>query len=71
MNKKPPAVEDPDNNYILKKSGGSCLLEDIEGFTFGSNQSRFEILKKQINSFPVEAFTSGKVPFLIWQCISF
>ena len=52
------------------KSNATSRFEDITGFMYGPQSSRFDVLKKQINSMSWDKFAGGDAPFYAWQCIS-
>ena len=68
--------------YQLKKSDSSCLLSDIQGFTFGGVSSRFWLMRKHFNqinfisqkkvdkNLDLEEQYDKAFEFFPWQCIS-
>ena len=52
------------------KSSASCSMKDITGIMYGGISSRFWMLRKHMNSLPVDDLKWGKVPFYAWECIT-
>jgi hypothetical protein len=50
------------------RSSASCDLDEIDGIIFGGTNSRFWMLRKHINSIPIEQLK--KIPFYCWNCIT-
>jgi hypothetical protein len=59
-----------EETYQWVKSKASCKLNSIKGIMFGGISSRFWMLRKHINSVPIENHKLGKVPFYSWECIT-
>ena len=49
-------------------STASCLVDSIKSFMFGSFSSRFWLLRKHINSLPLNQLKH--IPFYCWDCIT-
>ena len=45
-------------------------MKDITGIMYGGISSRFWMLRKHMNSLPVDDLKWGKVPFYAWECIT-
>lgn len=54
--------------FVDDKSSASFHVNDILGFTFGALSSRFWMLRKHINSMPINQ--QHRIPFYSWECIS-
>ena len=66
-----PKVDDmAEETYKWVKSKASCKLNTIKGIMFGGISSRFWMLRKHINSIPLENLRLNKVPFYSWECIT-
>ena len=49
-------------------SSASCTLDEIQGIIFGGSNSRFWMMRKQINMTPKEKLNT--LPFYAWNCIT-
>ena len=60
----------PKSNGLCQKvkSRATCELKKIKGFTYGPFSSRFWMLRKHINSIPLQE--KKKPVFHAWQCIT-
>lgn len=56
-----------EDQFLLKKSGGSCRIDQIKGIIFGGLSSRFWIYRKHINS---QAKDLENLLFYSWQCLT-
>jgi hypothetical protein len=52
------------------KSSASCKLSDIKGILYGGISSRFWMMRKHINSIPIDQLKKGNLPFYCWECIT-
>ena len=59
---------DADPDFKHEKSSTSCNVDDIQGFFFGANNSRFWMLRKHFLSMSLDEL--NKMPFFSWQCIT-
>lgn len=59
---------DDEFDYVCTKSKSSCKVSQIKSFLFGGISSRFWMLRKHINSMPIEELHN--LPFYSWECIT-
>ena len=64
--KKKTTDEDENIKYARHKSNGTCNVDDIEGFIYGANSSRFWMMRKHINSMDVTKGVELHLPFYNW-----